>query len=701
MKKKILALILSVVVFSSSTVCALASESGKSNVNEAQITEDMMSQELTANVVTEVSKSGGLREETSCRQLTEAEYEELQKKGTDTGIATYSLAEQNYWKSFSNDYYYNKLTTEEKQAWDELEQKCIALASGTDNASDVVTDQCYFSGWKLQDVYNFIFLFRYAHPQFYFLSNHVMVGYYDVTEGYYLDIELYNAFQDGTYRQQETIAFCSKVDSWVEQIKQQSDILEEQMEKAVYDLVCENTTYEFGTYDQSAYSLVCEGKTVCAGYAAVFQMLMNAVGIDTIEVTSSSHAWNLSNIHGVWYEVDTTWADGNDSYISYAYYNKSEDTISQQGYDSSHVVRDLWENYQPEAMYDSLYYSWYESPYFENGDYTWFIVNDNESLDGGYLATPVETKNGARYDEAPSAVDNGSVTYSTMKLKQDSNEPVKVKDIQGLKIGGRAGDAIRLNWNKDSNASGYIIEQNKNGKWTRIARIGSNATTTYRVEKLVPSTTYQFRVQAFAFDGSTPAYGNYAYISGMTNPAMVSGAKIGGHAGDALRLNWNKNEKASGYIIEQYKNNKWIRIARIGSNATTTYRVEKLSPSTTYKFRIQAFGFDGKTPTYGNYAYVSGKTNLEAVSGLKIGGWAKDALRLNWNKDSKASGYIIEQYKDGRWTRIARIGSNATTTYRVEKLQSKTIYKFRIQAFGFDGSTPIYGTFSYTSGTTK
>lgn len=182
---------------------------------------------------------------------------------------------------------------------------------------------------------------------------------------------------------------------------------------------------------------------------------------------------------------------------------------------------------------------------------------------------------------------------------------VKVNDIQGLKIGGRAGDAIRLNWNTDSNASGYIIEQNNNGLWTRIARIGNNATTTYRVEKLVPSTTYQFRIQAFGFDGDTPVYGNYAYISGMTNPAIISGAKIGGHAGDALRLNWNKNEKASGYIIEQYKNNKWTRI---GSNATTTYRVEKLSPSTTYKFRIQAFGFDGSTPIYGAFSYTSGTT---------------------------------------------------------------------------------------------
>ena len=283
--------------------------------------------------------------------------------------------------------------------------------------------------------------------------------------------------------------------------------------------------------------------------------------------------------------------------------------------------------------------------------------------------------------------------FETVKTSVDA--------VSGVLIGGRAGDALRINWKKDSKASGYILEQYKNGNWTRIARIGNNATTTYRVEKLVPSTTYQFRIQAFAFDGSTPVYGKYTYINGKTNPAIISGAKIGGRAGDALRLNWNKDSKASGYIIEQYKNGNWTRIARIGSNATTTYRVEKLSPSTTYKFRVQSFGFDGNTALYGNYGYVSGKTNPAVISGLKIGGTANDALRLNWNKDSKASGYIIEQYKNGNWTRIARIGSNATTTYRVEKLSSSTTYKFRVQAFGFDGNTALYGSYSYISGVTR
>ncbi len=272
--------------------------------------------------------------------------------------------------------------------------------------------------------------------------------------------------------------------------------------------------------------------------------------------------------------------------------------------------------------------------------------------------------------------------------------------MTGVKIGGRAGNALRLNWTKNPTAAGYIIEQYQSGKWVRIAQISGNATTTYRVGNLSPLTTYKFRIQAFNYDGKTAIYGGYAYVNGKTNPSIMTGVKIGGRAADALRINWTKNPTAAGYIIEQYKSGKWVRIARISGNTTTTYRVEKLSPLTTYQFRIRAFNYDGKTAIYGNYAYVNGKTNPSIMTGVKIGGTAKDALRINWTKNPTAAGYIIEQYQSGKWVRIAKISNNATTTYRVEKLSPSTTYQFRIRAFNFDGSTALYGNYAYVDGQT-
>ena len=303
--------------------------------------------------------------------------------------------------------------------------------------------------------------------------------------------------------------------------------------------------------------------------------------------------------------------------------------------------------------------------------------------------------------------DGSTVIYSDYKeiTGKTDVESLNLDSLNGVKIGGRAVDALRINWNKNADASGYIIEQYNNGSWKRIVRIGSGSTTTYRVEGLKGGTNYQFRIKAFGFRGAEAVYGKYIYVNGKTNPEAVMELRIGGTAEDALRLNWGMVSGAEGYIIEKYEGNSWKRIARLEGKNIGTYRVEGLKAGTSYQFRIKVFGFDGGTVTYSDYKEISGKTDIstvivENVTGVKIGGRADNALRLNWNKSTRASGYIIEQNQNGTWTRIARIGENNTTTYRVEQLTAGKTYQFRICIFAFQGNTPIYGNFSYINGTT-
>ena len=335
------------------------------------------------------------------------------------------------------------------------------------------------------------------------------------------------------------------------------------------------------------------------------------------------------------------------------------------------------------------------------------------SAEGTVLASDDDGGNGRNF-LLNYHLNSGEIYYIEAKLYNSAatgsfelkmNRKVTVDDMSGVSIGGRAKDALRINWNKNTSASGYIIEQYSSGGWKQIARIGSGNTTTYRVENLKAGSSYQFRIKGFAFEGSTAVYGSYQTVSGTTQEASLkldnlAGARIGGRADNALRLNWNKNTDASGYIIEQYGNGEWKRIARIGSGSTTTYRVENLKAGTSYQFRIRAFGFRGMQAVYGKMVSVSGKTNPAAVRGLKIGGTAKDALRLNWNGVSGAEGYIIEKQEGTSWNRIARLKGGKTGTYRVEGLKAGTSYQFRIRAFGFDGKTPIYSAYKSIGGKT-
>ena len=193
--------------------------------------------------------------------------------------------------------------------------------------------------------------------------------------------------------------------------------------------------------------------------------------------------------------------------------------------------------------------------------------------------------------------------------KDNYTDKLTLPSVTGLKLGGRASNALRLNWNKNTSASGYIIEQYKSGKWVRIAKIAGNATTTYRVSGLSAGTAYKFRMKAYKMSGSTAIYSGYtATLAARTNPSNVTGVKIGGKASTALRLNWTKNTSADGYIVEFYKGGKWVRAAKITNNATVTYRISGLAKNTTYKIRIKAYKMSGSTALYSGYTTISGKT---------------------------------------------------------------------------------------------
>ena len=274
--------------------------------------------------------------------------------------------------------------------------------------------------------------------------------------------------------------------------------------------------------------------------------------------------------------------------------------------------------------------------------------------------------------------------------------------VNGAKLGGRAADALRINWTKNASADGYIVEMYQNGKWARVGKITNNSTTTFRKAGLKAATVYKFRVKAYKMCGTTAFYSAYsATVAARTNPSVMTGAKLCGRAADALRINWTKNASADGYIVEMYQGNKWVRVGKITNNSTTTFRKAGLKASSVYKFRVRAYKMSGKTALYGNYsATVTARTNPSVMKVVKIGGKAKDALRVNWTKNASAQGYIVEMYKGGKWVRVAKITNGNTTTFRKAGLAKNTTYKFRVRAYHMSGKTALYGNYGSISGKT-
>lgn len=97
-------------------------------------------------------------------------------------------------------------------------------------------------------------------------------------------------------------------------------------ERYVHDALMQITDYDLNArMNQSAYSALVNGKSVCAGYARAFQYLMQQLGIPCYYCTGTAgedHAWNIVKLGNTYYNVDVTWDDTDPA--TYDYFNKSD-----------------------------------------------------------------------------------------------------------------------------------------------------------------------------------------------------------------------------------------------------------------------------------------------------------------------------------------------------------------------------------------
>ena len=163
-----------------------------------------------------------------------------------------------------------------------------------------------------------------------------------------------------------------------------------------------------------------------------------------------------------------------------------------------------------------------------------------------------------------------------------------------------------MQWNKNTSASGYEIEQYKSGKWTNVAKITGNATTSYTVKGLAAGTAgYQFRIRAYRTEGKNKAYSGYSSVVKVnTNPYGVGGFKCSSKTSTSVTLKWNKGTTASGYQLQQYKGGKWVTVYTGTKATSTSYTVKRLKANTSYKFRIRAYKTYGNTKQYGSWSKV-------------------------------------------------------------------------------------------------
>ena len=102
--------------------------------------------------------------------------------------------------------------------------------------------------------------------------------------------------------------------------------------KSIHDYICDNVDYDYegledstNTIKYTAYSALIYGKAVCNGYTMLFYRMCMDAGIPTRIITGygkdDAHAWNIVELDGYYYNIDTTW-DGQSSVTKQTYFLK-------------------------------------------------------------------------------------------------------------------------------------------------------------------------------------------------------------------------------------------------------------------------------------------------------------------------------------------------------------------------------------------
>jgi len=285
--------------------------------------------------------------------------------------------------------------------------------------------------------------------------------------------------------------------------------------------------------------------------------------------------------------------------------------------------------------------------------------------------------------------------------KDNYTPALKLTELTGVKVKTQGSTSLTLAWDKNASASGYVVEQYKGGKWTQIAKTSSNATVTYTVNGLKVDTTYTFRIKGYVVSGTTEYSSEYTRLAAKTRIANVGTFKGSTVSDSAVKLDWSKNDKATGYVIEQYKGGKWTVLATTKNNTTLTFTVKGLAEGTAYSFRIKSFRKTGSTTEFSEYTAIKAATLLDGVSDFKVTSVTGSWITLEWAKNDKATGYAIEQYKGGKWTVIATTKNNTTLKFTVKGLKNDTTYSFRIRAYKTAGGSNVYSDYVRIAGKTR
>ena len=136
-----------------------------------------------------------------------------------------------------------------------------------------------------------------------------------------------------------------KVNAEVERVIKENikkDMSDLEKVKSIHDYLVLSVAYDYENFLKNnvshdsfeAYGALINKVAVCDGYTKSMALLLNKVGVQTLQVSGSgnggNHSWNMVKIDGQYYHVDTTWDDpvpNKPGSVQYNYFLKNTEQL--------------------------------------------------------------------------------------------------------------------------------------------------------------------------------------------------------------------------------------------------------------------------------------------------------------------------------------------------------------------------------------
>lgn len=230
--------------------------------------------------------------------------------------------------------------------------------------------------------------------------------------------------------------------------------------------------------------------------------------------------------------------------------------------------------------------------------------------------------------------------------------------------------------------------------------------TSYVIQNLQPDTTYRLRVQAINSIGTGPFSHT---IKAKTKPLPPEPPRIECVASthQILKLKWGEGtaktlaSDAIQYVLQMEDKNG--RYSTLYKGPCHTYKVQRLSESTYYRFKIQACNEAGEGPFSEVYTFMTTISPPSPLKAPRLEQLKENVCDLNWEPLPAMKGDPIVysvQAMVGKDSEFKQIYKGPETTFQISNLQLNCEYRFRVcairQCQGTQGFHDLVGPYSAT-----